>query len=193
MRACVPREQAALKGSAPRKTTFGHVLQKQGDDSRCAAFESGWLPTRLHPADFLTRQTLTEYVFAHQFLGRSTHHCLSLDLWSEVAQHFHRALIGDVRARRAWTASGSGPRPCSRRHSLRAAPPSPSQPVPYPRSEHPFRIRPSPDPRSSGPPACGGPETNAGRCGPNRPHSPFGANSITAMAIRPSVIRYQLP
>src|SRR5580698_3021203 len=53
----------------------------------------------LHPADFFTRQTLTEYIFAHQFLGRSVHHGLSLNLWPEVAEHFLRSLISYVRSR----------------------------------------------------------------------------------------------
>src|ERR1700760_249440 len=120
----------------------------------------------LHPADFFTRQALTEYVFAHQFLWRSVHHGLSLNLWPEVAEHFHRTLISDVRTRRVGQpavavhnhvrhAVAGEQRRC--RRACRSC--THDQNVS-------FDIRHIPSPRSSGPPACGEPETNAGRRGP---------------------------
>src|ERR1700722_17419815 len=148
----------------------------------------------LHSADFLTRQTLTEYVLAHQFLGRSVHHGLSLDFWAEVAQHFHRALIGDVRARRV-----GQPAVAVHDHVRDAVAGEPRRRRRASRScTHDQNV--SFDIRHYSKPSIFGP-TSLRRTGNKcrsvraeiRPQRPFGANSITAMAIRPSVIRYQLP
>src|ERR1700722_11175635 len=148
----------------------------------------------LHPADFFTRQTLTEYVFAHQFLGRSVHHGLSLNLWPEVAEHFHRALISDVRARRVGQPAVAvhdhvRHAVASEQRRRRRA----SRPCTHDQNVG-FDIRHYSKPSIFGPTSL---RRTGNKCrsarAEIRPHSPFGANSITAMAIRPSVIRYQLP
>ena len=62
----------------------------------------------LHAADLLAGERGAEDVVAHQLLVSRVHHRLVLDLAPQVAQHLHRALVGDVRARRVAPASGSG-------------------------------------------------------------------------------------
>ena len=54
----------------------------------------------LQPADLLAGQRGAEDVFAHQVLLGGEQIGLVLDLAAEIAQHFHRALVGDVGARR---------------------------------------------------------------------------------------------
>ena len=55
---------------------------------------------RLHPADFLTGEAFAKDVLAHQALIHAIQINLILDLAAQIAQHFHSALVGDVRARR---------------------------------------------------------------------------------------------
>ena len=54
----------------------------------------------VHPAEFLAGKADAEHVLAHQVLRRWRAVGLGLDLAAKVAQHLHRALVGDMRARR---------------------------------------------------------------------------------------------
>jgi hypothetical protein len=54
----------------------------------------------LHPADLFACKALAEHVLAHQILVRAEHIGLGLDLLAQIPQHFHGALVGNVRARR---------------------------------------------------------------------------------------------
>ena len=56
------------------------------------------LSPALHPTDFFTGEAFAEHVLAHEILLGSKEIGLVLNVLSEVAQHLHRALVGDVRA-----------------------------------------------------------------------------------------------
>ena len=99
MRAWVPRRQAVPNRMGSMKVC-GRSFIMVGLDSRCSALDRGWLPPAFHAPDFFAGKAFAEHVLAHQVLMCGVHIGFGLDLVAKVAQHLHRALIGDMRPRR---------------------------------------------------------------------------------------------
>ena len=76
------------------------VVHLAGAGAQVAGLAFGRGAPGLHPAQLLTREADAEDVVAHQVLGSGVQHRLGLDLRPQIAQHFHRALVGDVGAGR---------------------------------------------------------------------------------------------
>jgi hypothetical protein len=155
----------------------------------------------LHPADLLAGKAFAEHVLAHQVLVRAEHVGLVLDLPAQIPQHFHGALVGDVRARRI-----GQPAVAVDRHVL--------DPVGRQQRRRRRTGRAGANDQDVGLISAmiyssfddGGvlarqPPVRRRRTGnssmpvrsENRPQSPRGANSMMAMPMTPSAIRYQLP
>ena len=58
----------------------------------------GMCAPTFHASNFFAREAFAKNVFAHQILFCGLHIGLGLNVMAQIAQHLHRALIGDMRA-----------------------------------------------------------------------------------------------
>ncbi len=167
------------------------VVHARGRGAQVRGLALGRGAPSARAAQLLPGQRGAERVGSHQFLGGGLGVGLGLDLRAEVAQHLHRALVGDLRARRV-----RQPAIAVDRHVLDAV-------GRQQRGRGPAR-RPGADDQHIGRDVRGhvrsfrvDPPVRRRRTGKSRrpvrseirPQSPHGASSVTATASRPSSIR----
>ena len=93
------RAAAAGRGEEDRlHEGLGQVVHFARAGAEVAGFRLGRGAPGLHPAQLLTGEAFAEDVVAHQLLMGGVQHRLGLDLGAKVAQHLHRALVGDMGA-----------------------------------------------------------------------------------------------
>jgi hypothetical protein len=96
-----PALRAAAAGGAEKDRLhegLRQVVHLAGAGAQVASLRFRAGAPGLHPAQLLTGERDAEDVVAHKLLVGGVLHRLVLDLGTQVAQHLHRALVGDVRA-----------------------------------------------------------------------------------------------